>query len=232
MEQAKVPGGVVYDRRHWTRAVIEIPVEGLVTRTGITDLDFDVEQPNVMDAASNQRRAQALAAVQARHPEVRVSFTLAAIPRDRQNTPGGLAAAALDVVQKAIAAGVKITRVNLMTMDYGGYYSTGMRMSDLAISALTETKGQLAALFPGKSDADLWKMLGATPMIGQNDIASEVFSLDDARALADFARAKLGLVSFWAIQRDQPCGATGGLGLCSQVNTARFQFHQVLRTVR
>ncbi len=34
MEQAKVPGGVVYDRRHWTRAVIEIPVEVSREKTG------------------------------------------------------------------------------------------------------------------------------------------------------------------------------------------------------
>ncbi len=205
-------------------------IRGFVDETGLTDLDFDVEQSGAMNATINTRRSEALRTVQVERG-VRVSFTLAAMPRDKWGTPGGITAAGLDVLSSALSAQVKIHRVNLMTMDYGGYYSDGQAMGDLAKSALLDAHAQLAVLIPNASDGQLWGMLGATPMIGQNDVASEVFTLADAQTLAVFAKQKgLGLVSFWAIQRDQPC-PYDSLGLCSKVNTADFQFHDALSSV-
>jgi len=201
-----------------------------VDETGLTDLDFDVEQGGAMNATINARRSEALRTVQTERG-ISVSFTLAAMPRDKWDTPGGITAAGLDVVSSALSAQVQIHRVNLMTMDYGGYYSDGRAMGELANSALTDAHAQLVQLLPGASDAQVWGMLGATPMIGQNDVVSEVFTLTDAQTLAAFAKQKgLGLVSFWAIQRDQPC-PYDSLGLCSKVNTADFQFHDVLSSV-
>ena len=50
----------------------------------------------------------------------------------------------------------------------------------------------------------LWTKLGATPMIGQNDVLSEVFTLQDARKLNTFAKKKnLGRVSMWSANRDR-----------------------------
>ncbi|WP_245618246.1 Ig-like domain-containing protein [Deinococcus misasensis] len=207
-------------------------LKGFVDRTGLTDLDFDVEQAAEMTDAINSKRAQALARLQASNPNVKVSFTLAAVPMDRWNTPGGLPAAGLNVVKSALTAGVKINKVNLMTMDFGSYYSGGRTMADASISAVEETFKQLKALLPTKTDAEVYKMLGATPMIGQNDIASEIFTLQDARDLTTWARGKgLGLVSFWAIQRDQPCKNGAGLAICSMQNTAPYQYHNIFKGV-
>lgn len=207
-------------------------LKGFVDRTGLTDLDFDVEQGHEMSDAINSKRAQALARLQAANPSVKVSFTLASTPVDRWNTPGGLSASSLNVVKSAVAAGVKINKVNLMTMDFGSYYSSGRTMADASISAVSETFKQLKVIYPGKTDADIWKMLGATPMIGQNDIASEIFTLQDARDLTTWARSKgLGLVSFWAIQRDQVCKNGAGLAICSMQNTAPYQYHNIFKGV-
>ena len=119
-----------------------------------------------------------------------------------------------------------------MTMDFGSYYSSGRTMADASISAVSETFKQLKVIYPGKTDADIWKMLGATPMIGQNDIASEIFTLQDARDLTAWARSKgLGLVSFWAIQRDQVCKNGAGLAICSMQNTAPYQYHTIFKGV-
>ena len=48
--------------------------------------------------------------------------------------------------------------------------------------------------------------LAVTPMLGENDVAGNVFSLADARRLRRDARS-LGLagVHFWSLGRDQPC---------------------------
>ncbi len=71
-------------------------------------------------------------------------------------------------------------------------------------------------------------MLGATAMIGTND-TGEVFSLDDAKQLAQFARDnKLGLVSFWSIDRDRVCSS--GFNDCSTKNTGAFSYHNILKT--
>src|SRR4029077_2853470 len=57
------------------------------------------------------------------------------------------------------------------------------------------------------SDGQAWQRTGATPMIGQNDIAGEVFGLDDAHQLVTFAELNhLGRVSMWSANRDQDCG--------------------------
>jgi chitinase len=182
-----------------------------------------------MDATTNARRAQALKQVQDQKG-VKVAFTLAAFPRDKWGTPGGITAASVDVVKAAVAAGVKISHVNLMTMDYGAYYSSGQAMGALAVSALTDAKAQLQMIIPGLSDAAAWGMLGATPMIGQNDVSTETFTLADAQTLASFAKQQhIGLVAFWAINRDQP--GSGNLALYSGANGGKFDFHNIFKGV-
>jgi chitinase len=200
-----------------------------VDQTGITDLDFDVEQDAAATDAVNQMRAQAMKALQDQKG-VKISFTLPAVPRDKNGTPGGVTAEYLAVVAAVVSAGVTVSHVNLMTMDYGDYYSANKAMGDLAVSALTDAKAQLQAMQPGLGDAAAWGMLGATPMIGQNDVSTEVFSLADAQTLTTFAvQNHIGLVSFWAIQRDQP--GSGDLGLYSDVDVHDFDFEKTFAAV-
>jgi hypothetical protein len=201
-------------------------VTGFVNQTGITDLDFDVEQPQALTADINAKRARALRLVQQRNPQVKISFTVQAIPRDKNNTPGGMTAAAVGAVQAAKDAGVKVSIVNLMTMDYGAFFSAGRRMGDLAVSAATDEITQLQKIFGINADQAA-AMVGITPMLGTNDVTSEVFSADDARTVVAFAKQrKVGLLSFWAINRDQVCGAPN-IANCSGINTANFQFTDI-----
>lgn len=210
-------------------ASLAAAIESFVSETGVTDLDFDVEQGGAMNTTIDDMRGAALAQVQ-KDKGVKVAFTLPAFPRDKWGTPGGMTAAGADVVRGALKHGVTISHVNLMTMDYGGYYSTGHAMGDLAVSAVTDAKDQLKGMIPGLSDAAAFAMLGATPMIGQNDVSSEVFSLDDAKTLAAFAKAnKVGLLSFWAINRDQSC-STASLALCSEAESTTFAFSAIFRS--
>lgn len=193
-----------------------------VDQTGITDLDFDVEQSGAMTAAVNQRRAQALKTVQDRKG-ARIALTLAA-------SPAGVKPPGLDVLEALVQAGVKITRVNLMTMNYDAPDHAQSTVADLAISSLTAAKTQLQLVITGLTDTDAWSMLGATPMIGQNGASGRFFTLADAQALATFARhRRLGLLSFWAINRDQP--GPGPLGTHSRSQPHPFAFHDIFKTV-
>jgi chitinase len=203
-------------------------IEDFVGATGITDLDFDVEQGGTLGDAINQKRSKALKMVQDKLG-IKVALTLACTPEDPQNNPGGLSDASLGVVKSAVAAGVTLSHVNLMTMDYGDYYSHGKAMGDLAISALEGTKKQLQASIPGLGEDAAYRLLGVTPMIGVNDVSTEVFSLADAATVASYVKQKhLGLVAFWAINRDQP--GSGSLALYSGVNGSTFDFHQAFKS--
>jgi hypothetical protein len=201
-------------------------ITAFVNQTGITDLDFDVEQPQALTAAINAKRARAMKLVQQRNPAIKISFTVQAIPRDKNGTPGGMTAAAVGAVQAAKDAGVKVSIVNLMTMDYGAFFSAGRRMGDLAVSAASDEIVQLQKIF-GVSADQAAAMVGITPMLGTNDVTTEVFTADDARTVVAFAKQrKVGLLSFWAINRDQVCGAPD-IANCSGVNTANFQFNDI-----
>jgi len=211
------------DASSWASAI-----EAFVDATGITDLDFDIEQDPVLTDSVNAMRGQALALVQAsRH--VLVAFTLAANPHT-SGSPGGLTTQGLSVVTHAVSAGVVISHVNLMTMDYGDSYG-GQPLAPVAIGSLTDAATQLVSAIPGLTQDQAWRMLGVIPMIGKNDDA-EVFSIDDAKAVAAFAvQKRLGLVSFWSIDRDQVCPQGADYNSCSTVDPTNFAFEQVFQTV-
>ena len=68
------------------------------------------------------------------------------------------------------------------------------------------------------SDAESWHLVGATPMIGQNDIPDEVFGLDDAQQLVAFAAAASARPTVdvvgqpGQVLRSQLSGREGGVG--------------------
>jgi chitinase len=111
-------------------------------------------------------------------------------------------ASGLNVLQTAKNDGVRIDVVDVMAMDYGQSVDNNGQMGQDAISAAVATERQLA-------DMGLVAKIGVTPMIGVNDIASEVFTPADAQSLVDYAKAdsQLALLSMWSVARDNGSGA-------------------------
>ena len=168
----------------------------VVDTYGLTKVDFDVEGGALPDTAANTRRAQAIAALQKDHPDLDVSFTLPVMPE-------GLTQEGVDLLADAEENGVDIGTVNIMAMDYGPAYSDDM--GTYAEQAATATQAQIKGVL-GLSDADAWKTVAVTPMIGVNDVASEVFQVEDATQLVEFAKSKgLGGLSMWSATRDKAC---------------------------
>ncbi|MFI9251509.1 cellulose binding domain-containing protein [Streptomyces sp. NPDC053069] len=162
----------------------------------LTKVDFDVEGGALPNTAANTLRAKAIAKLQAQHPGLDVSFTLPVLPQ-------GLTQDGVNLLSDAKANGVKIGTVNIMAMDYGPSFSGDM--GDLAEQAATATQAQVKSVL-GLSDSAAWKAVAVTPMIGVNDVSSEVFKVDDATQLATFAKSKgLGGLSMWSATRDQQC---------------------------
>ncbi|MGW6010988.1 glycoside hydrolase family 18 protein [Streptomyces sp. NPDC055210] len=162
----------------------------------LTKVDFDVEGGALPDKAANTRRAQAIAKLQAQHPGLDVSFTLPVMPE-------GLTQDGVSLLADAKANGVGIATVNIMAMDYGPAYSDDM--GTYAEQAATATQAQIKGVL-GLSDSAAWKAVAVTPMIGVNDVASEIFKVEDATQLVAFAKSKgLGWLSLWSATRDKQC---------------------------
>ena len=168
----------------------------------LTSIDFDIEGAATNDTASVQRRSAAIAILQQRaraaNRKLDVTLTLPVMPYGL--TPDGLA-----VVRSAVNAGVVLSSIDIMTMDYGLGSAQG-KMGIWAIEAATSTHNQIAPLYPTLSSAQRYGLVGVIPMIGQNDILGEIFTLSDAAYVRSQATT-LGLarIAIWSASRDQPC---------------------------
>jgi hypothetical protein len=185
---------------------------------GLTKVDFDVEGGALPNTAANTRRAQAIARLQSLHPGLDVSYTLPVMPE-------GLTQDGVDLLANAKANGVEIDTVNIMAMDYGPAYSGDM--GTYAEQAATATQAQVKGVL-GLSDSAAWNAVAVTPMIGVNDVASEIFKVEDASQLVTFAKAKgLGGLSMWSATRDKQCpgGAKPSAdATCSSIVQDAFAF--------
>jgi chitinase len=173
--------------------------QNVVNTYGVTRLDFDIEGSTLSDTAATSRRDQALAALQAQDPAVQVDFTLAV---SAQGLPTGTGSE-YALLQDAKAKGVKVSVVNIMTMDF--YDGSNNDLGD-AESAAQGAAGQLASLY-GISTSAAYAMMGLTPIAGTNDDGT-FFSTANAQSLESFAAANgVAELSFWEVDGyDKPTG--------------------------
>ncbi|MGW4596538.1 chitinase [Streptomyces sp. NPDC004457] len=163
---------------------------------GSSAADFDIEGDELTNSASIALRSRAIARLQEERPDLRVSFTLPVMP-------SGLDADGLALLESANTYDVQVSTVNLMTMNYGESYDGDM--GDYALTSATAAHAQLEKVF-GLSDADAWRGMALTSMIGVNDVAGETFTLSDADQVRTFAeRKRLAWVSMWSAFRDRQC---------------------------
>jgi len=179
---------------------LEAAYQDVISSYDVNKIDFDIEGAAVDDTAANALRDRALAALQAKDPGLQVSFTLPVLP-------SGLPADEDAVLTGAVQAGVDISAVNVMAMDYGDGAAPdpGGQMGTFAIDAATATDAQVASAL-GISDAAAWSKVAVTPMIGVNDTSDEIFTVANAQQLVAFAAGKhLAWLSMWSAGRDQEC---------------------------
>jgi chitinase len=182
--------------------------EAVIKRYNVDTIDLDLEYESLHDQESAVRRAEAIAKLQqkrwAEGKSLAVWLTLPA-------TPFGLTEDGTNAVKAMLEGGVDLAGVNIMTMNYGESRAPGESMLDASKHALIETHRQLGILYRqagfNLNNRTLWRKIGATPMIGQNDIVTEIFTLEDAVGLNLFARQQgVGRMSMWSANRDIPCG--------------------------
>ncbi|MET9346408.1 glycosyl hydrolase family 18 protein [Streptomyces termitum] len=199
--------------------------EKVLTTYDVTRLDMDIEVDALDNSAGVDRRNKAIKVLQDRAAAsgrtLEISYTL-------PTTPNGLAASGLALLKNAVSNGARVDVVNMMTFDY---YDNAAH--DMAKDTQTAGQGlynQLAKLYPAKTPAQLWGMVGITEMIGVDDFGpAETFTLANARTVYDWAVSKgINTLSFWALQRDNG-GCPGGAAAdnCSGIAQNTWDFSHV-----
>jgi chitinase len=217
---------------------LESAYRAVIDRYAADTVDFDVEGAALADVAANARRARAVKAIQ---DDVRAGRGHLAVWLTLPVTPEGLNPDALAVVRSMLDARVDLAGVNIMSMDFG-VASAGKDMRAAILSSANATRKQLSAVY-GRAGAQLnsvslWRKLGVTVMIGQNDVRAERVTVADASAIAEFASENgIGRMSTWSLNRDTQCGVTfrvvGTLSnTCSGVAQRPLQFTKTFARLR
>jgi hypothetical protein len=203
-------------------ARIAAAYEKVITTYDVPRIDLDVEASSITDTAGINRRNEAIAMVEswaaANGRSVQFSYTL-------PTTTTGLDSEEIPILQNAIADGAQISTYNIETFDY--YIGTKQNMLLDTKSAVRHLYAQLKTLYPNDTAQQLWEMIGVTEMPGIDDFGpDEMFWQPDAAAVLDWAQSKhLGMLSFWAVQRDNGgCPGTKGAGSCSGLHQDRWFF--------
>ena len=182
-------------------------------------LDFDIEGGATTDTASIDRRNSALVGLKNANPNLVISYTLPVLPT-------GLVASGVNILNRVKASGLNVNVINVMAMDYGSANDNGGQMGLSAQQAASNTHNQVVA-------AGLTSSIGVTPMIGINDVNTEIFQLADAQGLLNFANANnyITRLSMWSVARDNGGCANQGFAspTCSGISQANWAFSNILK---
>ncbi|GLW26929.1 hypothetical protein Mame01_69710 [Microbispora amethystogenes] len=197
-----------------TSAALLAAYKKVLDTVGTNYLDVDVEA--AIDAGKVNT---ALRQLQAERGTV-ISYTLRVQGQDY-----GVDPFSVQILQDAAAKGLNVL-VNPMLMDFGYSGSWGAAM----VGAANATVAQMKQIWPSKTDAQIKRMLGLTPMIGKNDTGQVTYQAD-ARTLLSYAQANhVGRIGFWSVGRDNGGCPNGTLSpTCSGVSQSAYEFTNIFK---
>jgi hypothetical protein len=188
--------------------------QSVINRYSVKLLDFDIEGGATTNQASITLRDGALKGLKAANPGLVISYTLPVLPT-------GLIASGVNILNSAHADGAVLDVVNVMAMDYGSSQDNGAQMGLDATNAASATEAQIR-------NAGLSATVGITPMIGVNDTNTEIFNLNDAQTVLNFANGNsyVSRIAIWSLGRDNGgcAGQTWASPSCSGISQSAFGF--------
>lgn len=212
--------------------------QSIIDTYDLRAIDLDVEGAALNNFAAEQRRAAAVRILQERatkaHRKIDIWLTLPV-------EPSGLTGNALSVLTSMLHARVHLAGINVMAMNFTHSPNAGATMLNLVERSLESTASQLGSVLPrygiNLQRDQIWRRLGVTVMIGQNDIAGERFTVANAQGLTSFAKARgLERLSMWSINRDQSCGAGFRAAVlsttCSGTTQSTLEFTKIFSVLR
>lgn len=195
--------------------------QSVINKYSLKYVDFDIEGNALADQSSIDRRNQALVILRKNNPNLYIAYCLPA-------TTTGLDGNGLNVLSSAKKFGFVPNELRIMTMDYGIPAINGL-MGQYAIAGAQGTRNQLINLGMSKVT------VGIIPMIGQNDTSTEIFDLQDAQAVVDFAKKNswVSRLSFWSINRDIANNTVSSIasGSHSGIRQVAYAFSNIFKQV-
>ena len=170
---------------------LEAKYQSVIDPYQFTWLDFDIEGNALSNTEANQRRNTVLAELQAKNPNLIISYTL---PVD----PDGIPDDAQKLLADAAKKRVKVHSANLMVMFFGNkFIGKGKSEGQIGIDSAIKAYEQLQKIDPAIQ-------VGLCPCLGKNGSRDEFFTEADARTLKAWAEAQTWVcsLSFWSINRD------------------------------
>lgn len=178
-------------------------------------MDFDIEGGAVAEDASVDRRNKAIVELKKKYPQLQITYCLPVLPT-------GLALAGEKLVQNAKKNGAVIESFHGMSMDFGDSAAPDPegRMAAYVISSAENLRKQV--MTAGYASPKI----GLIPMIGVNDVTSEVFRILDATWVRDFFKTTpwMTYIGWWSVNRDQPGAGQGANPFNSGINQAPYDF--------
>jgi hypothetical protein len=203
-------------------------MEKLMSDANTRRFDFDIEGHQLKDVEGTARRARVLARLQAKYPDLYISFSLPGWLR-------GFDQNSMNLLNTTVAAGVRIDMINVMAQSFGVDNLRTMvspsTVGEASLMTFRAAANQMTSVFRNKTQAELYAMMGISPMIGKNDDGS-TFTLDDAYTVANFAKQNgVGIISYWSFQRDRAQSYSGAtnLGAYSGIAQGDFQFYNIFK---
>jgi len=204
------------------QAITDVPTlvkayKSVIDLYTLTRIDFDIEGGAVADAPSIDRRNAALTIIQSEYPHLQITYCLPVLPT-------GLTADGVALIENAKKHGVNVWSFNGMSMDFGDSAAPPSgKMGDYVIQSAKAIYAQAQAAGFDHPRA------GTIPMIGINDVESEVFGLDDAAKVRDFfvSTPWMNYVGFWSVNRDRDDGSRNANGAASGIAQKPYDFSKI-----
>ncbi|MER7006055.1 glycosyl hydrolase family 18 protein [Dactylosporangium sp. NPDC000555] len=185
----------------------------VITAYDFTRIDLDIEEEslaNPVNWPAIDRRNKAIKIVQdwARDTGRTVEFVYT-----QPTFTDGLNNGSMFLLQNAVNNGTRIDGIHLMTFNFYDDISEACKaktgpphdMAAATFKAANATYNILHGLYPQKTPAQLWGMIGIITMPGPSDFGEcETFTTEDAVKVLNWAIQKnIHGLSFWSLQRDQ-----------------------------
>jgi hypothetical protein len=185
----------------------------------LVGVDFDIEVgQSQADIVNLIRRIDG---AHGAHPGLRFSLTIATLANtDGSESLNATGVATLQAVNTVFGNNLpSFVTINLMTMDYGGpsqfvcvVVDGACQMGQSAIQAARNLNALHGIPFSN---------IEITPMIGGNDVQSNIFRLADVNTVANFViQNGLAGVHFWSYDRDVDCPPGSASPVCNSLGGA------------
>ncbi|MGO9270243.1 MAG: Ig-like domain repeat protein, partial [Terriglobia bacterium] len=208
-----------------TVSSIAAEYERVITTLNVTRIDLDTEEDSLNNTAGIDRRNKAIAMVQQWAAQngrsVEWVYTL---PTNVAGLDAGVWGSnyttGAGVLLNAVENGTRIDRVDIMTFDFYDAQSYACQagqgpaheMGQDTMTAVGHVYDTLHELYPNKTSAQIWGMIGFCEDVGKDDFGAceTYYTYDATNNMAWGVSNGLGLMTFWNYSRDK--ANTGGSG--------------------